>query len=214
MKKLVLGIAMSIISISAFSQTAYEKAMTEKVAKIETCKTPEEFTALSNDFTRIADKEKSQFLPFYYSAFAMIQKGRLLMRNNQVAELDAVADEADKSIAKADELSPMNPEIYILKKLSHSLRMMVNPMQRYITEGQEAQKALEMAKKLQTSNPRITLLQAEDTYFTPEQFGGSKTKGLELFQKALDQYKEFKPKTALDPNWGQAEAEYFLKMKP
>ncbi len=39
-------------------------------------------------------------------------------------------------------------------------------------------------KKLDPENPRITIMEAEDLYFTPEQFGGSKTKGIELFKKA------------------------------
>ena len=50
--------------------------------------------------------------------------------------------------------------------------------------------------------------------FTPEQFGGSKTKGLELFQKALDQFNAYKAKSILDPNWGKGEAQYFLATKP
>ena len=52
--------------------------------------------------------------------------------------------------------------------------------------------------------------QAEDLYFTPEQFGGSKEKGIELFKKALDQFKTYKLKSSLDPNWGQGEASYFV----
>ena len=66
-----------MIGVNAFSQTAYEKAMTEKIAIVEQHKTPDEFTALANDFKRIGDKEKTQWLPYYYAAFATIQKGRL-----------------------------------------------------------------------------------------------------------------------------------------
>lgn len=57
-------------------------------------------------------------------------------------------------------------------------------------------------------------MKAEDTYFTPEQFGGSRARGLELFQKSLDQFKVYKTKSALDPNWGKGEAEYFIANKP
>ena len=91
---------------------------------------------------------------------------------------------------------------------------MVNPQARFMSEGMLAADALSKAGKIDPENPRISLLQAEDTYYTPEQFGGSKEKGLELFQKSLDQFKVYKPKTALDPNWGKGEAEYFLAKKP
>lgn len=213
MKKLFLT-ALLVISVSAFAQTAFEKAMTEKIGKLEQSKTPEDFTASSNDFTRIGDKEKTNWLPYYYAAHASIEKGRNLMRTGKMSELDAIAAEAQTNLDKASALSPNNAEILILQKMIHSLKMMVNPQARFMSEGMLAADALSKAEKLDPENPRISLLKAEDTYFTPEQFGGSKTKGLELFQKSLDQFKVYQPKTAMDPNWGKAEAEYFLATKP
>lgn len=83
-------------------------------------------------------------------------------------------------------------------------------MERWQTEGQAAQVALNEAKKLDPENPRISILEAEDLYFTPEQFGGNKQKGIELFKKALEQFKTYKTKTSIDPNWGQGEANYMI----
>ncbi len=60
--------------------------------------------------------------------------------------------------------------------MAHGIKMMVDPMSRYMTEGQEAQKALGEAIKLDPNNPRVYVLQAEDLYFTPEQYGGDKKK--------------------------------------
>ncbi len=212
MKNLILGIFL-MIGVKAFSQTAYEKAMTEKIAIVEQHKTPDEFTALANDFKRIGDKEKTQWLPYYYSAFATIQKGRTLMREGKTEALDLTAGEAQKYLNLAMQLNKDSAENLILQKMIHSLKMMVNPQQRFMSEGMLAAEALSKAEKIDAQNPRITLMRAEDTYYTPEQFGGSKTRGLELFQKALDQYKVYQPKTTLDPNWGKGEAEYFLANK-
>ena len=213
MKKLILTFSLSLLGFTAFAQTAYENAMTEKITKVEGQKSAEEFTALANDFDRIGTKEKSQWLPYYYAGFATIQKGRSMMQSGKTAELDPVVAEAEKYIAKAEELSPNNAELYILKKMASGLKMMVDPMTRYMTEAPVAQKALAKAQELDPNNPRITVLQAEVLYFTPEQFGGSKVKGAELFKKALEQFETYKPKTALDPNWGKSEAEYFLSQK-
>lgn len=210
--KTVLGFAFLLMSIFTFAQSAYEKAMGEKVNKVWQCKTPEEFTALSNEFTRIGDKEKTQWLPYYYAALTSIQKGRTMMREGKISELDAAADEAQKSLTKSVELNPENAENYILTKMIHSLRMMVNPQARFMTEGMAAAEALSKAENLDVENPRITLLKGEDTYFTPEQFGGSKVRGKELIAKSLEQFKVYKPKTALDPNWGQKEAEFMMTM--
>lgn len=212
MKKLILSFALSMFSLTAFAQSQYEKVMTEKIAKIEACKTPEDFNALANDFQRIADKEKGKWQPSYYAAFSHIQKGRVLMRENKMSELDAVADQAQKFVDQAEEADKNNSEIYLLQKMIYSLKMMVNPMERYMTFGTKADETLKKAEQLNPQNPRVTLIKAEDVYFTPEQFGGSKKKGMELFQSALEKFNSFKPKTSLDPNWGKSEAEYFLSL--
>lgn len=213
MKNLFLAITL-LVSVFTFVQTNYEKIMSEKITQVEQQKSADEFTALANDFKRIADKEKTQWLPYYYAAFATIQKGRADMMVGKTADLDNVAAEAQKSLDLAMDLNKDSAENYILQKMIHGLRMMVNPQARFMSEGMPASTALEKAAKLDPENPRITLLKAEDTYFTPEQFGGSKTKGLELYQKSLDQFKVYKLKTPMDPNWGRGQAEYFIAAKP
>nr|WP_315033403.1 hypothetical protein [uncultured Chryseobacterium sp.] len=213
MKKYLLSFALAFMSLTAFAQADYEKIMTEKIAKIETCKTPEDFQTLANDFQRIGSKESSQWLPQYYAAFASIQKGRVMMRTGNMMELDAIASQAEKYLGMAQNLAGAdNAEIHLLRKMAYSLRMMVNPQQRYMTDGARAGEELNIAEKLDPGNPRITLIKAEDTYFTPEQYGGSKIKGVEQFKSALAKYNAYKPKTTLDPNWGKAEAEYFISL--
>ncbi|WP_262150290.1 hypothetical protein [Chryseobacterium foetidum] len=210
MKKLILSFALSLISLTTFAQTTYEKVMADKIAKIETSKTPDELHALSNDFVRIAEKEKGKWLPNYYAAFAQIQKGRTLMREGKMDQLDAVADTAQKYVDLAMAADANNSEIYLLQKMIYSLKMVVNPMERYMTFGMKADETLKKAESLNPQNPRVTLIKAEDMYFTPAQYGGSQTKGIELFKTALEKYNSFKPKTSLDPNWGKSEAEYFI----
>ena len=213
MKKLFLTLLL-LATVSIFAQTTFDKIMTEKIAKIDQSKTPEDFTALSNDFTRIGDKEKTKWLPYYYAAHTSIEKGRNLMMTGKMDQLDAIATEAQTALDKAAELSKDNAEILILQKMIHGLKMMVDPQARFMSEGMLGADALSKAAKLDPENPRITLLKAEDVYYTPEQYGGSKAKGLELFQKAKDQFVAYQPKTALYPNWGKGEVDYFLTNKP
>ncbi|MDH6251629.1 hypothetical protein M2347_001356 [Chryseobacterium sp. H1D6B] len=211
MKKYLLSFALAFMSLTAFAQTDYEKAMTEKIAKIENCKTAEDFQVLANDFQRIAGKDESKWLPFYYAAFSSIQKGRVLMREGKMEDLDFVAGQAQKYLGAAQSAAPAdNAEIHLLQKMAYSLRMMVNPQQRYATDGAKATEELKIAEKIDPNNPRIALIKAEDIYFTPEQYGGSKTKGLEMFKIALDKFNTYTPKSPLEPNWGKSEAAYFL----
>jgi hypothetical protein len=213
MKKQILSFTLVLFSLLSFAQTGYEKIMKEKIAKIETCKTPEDFQVLANDFQRIAEKEKGKWQPNYYAAFSYIQKGRVLMRENKLQSLDEVADQAQKYIDEAQSVEK-NAEIQLLQKMIYSLKMMVNPMERYMTFGMKATEQINSAEKLDPNNPRIALIKAEDIYFTPEQYGGSQKKGIELFKQALEKFGSYKPKTDLDPNWGKAEAEYFLNQAP
>lgn len=214
MKKLLFTLTLVLSGVFVMAQTPFEKTMTEKIAKIDQTKTPDEFVALSNDFVRIGDKEKTQWLPYYYASLTQIMKGRSLMMSGKLDALDAIAAEAQKFLDKSSELNPENAENYILQKMIHGLKMMVDPMSRFMTEGASAQTALAKAEQLDPQNPRISILKAEDLYYTPAQFGGSKEKGLELFQKALDQFNTYKTKSNIDPNWGKSEAEYFLSAKP
>ncbi|UMQ40633.1 hypothetical protein MKS83_14640 [Chryseobacterium sp. Y16C] len=212
MKKYILTAALSCVSLITFAQAGYEKIMTEKIAKIETCKSAEDFQNLANDFQRIGDKEKGKWLPNYYTAFSYIQKGRVLMREGKMESLDEVADQAQKYIDAAESTEKNNSEIHLLQKMVFSLKMMVNPQQRYMTYGTQAANELKKAEDFDPANPRVALIKAEDVYFTPEQYGGSKAKGLELFKVSLEKFNAYKPKTTLDPNWGKSEAEYFLSM--
>lgn len=211
MKKYLLTFALSMMSLTAFAQTGYETTMTDKIAKLENCKSLEDFQTLANDFDRIGKKETKEWLPSYYAAFAYIQKGRTLMRDGKMSELSAQANAAEKYLDQAENIAGKdNAEIHLLRKMSYSLKMMENPAERYMTDGMKAMEEMKKAESLDPGNPRIALIKAEDTYFTPEQYGGSKTKGMGQFKDALTKFKTYIPKSEIDPNWGKAEAEYFV----
>lgn len=215
MKKLMFSLLLAAAAPLALAQTApsstiYEKTMKEKITKLEASQDSAEMIGLANDFSRIATKESAQWLPNYYAALAVIQNGRMMMRTGKTDQLDEVAEEAQKYLDASQKLSPNNVENYILEKMIHSLKMVVNPRERFMTEGKLAATALAMAEKLDPENPRISLLKGEDAYYTPAQYGGSKTKGLELIKKAVQQFQSYQPASALAPNWGLAEAQYFL----
>lgn len=211
MRKYFLTFALSMMSLTAFAQADYEKIMSDKIAKLQTTRSTDEFQALANDFDRIGKKETKQWLPSYYAALAYLQKGRMQMQSGKMSELSINADIADKYLDQAEAIAGKdNSEIHLLRKMAYSLKMMENPAERYMTDGMKAMEELKKAETLDPNNPRVALIKAEDTYFTPEQYGGSKEKGIEQFKTALEKFNAFKPKTAFDPNWGKAEAEYFL----
>lgn len=193
-----------------FAQSAYEKTMAEKLTKMKQSKTADEYAALSNEFAKIGDAEKTQWLPYYYAALSTVRQGWTLTKENKTEGLDPVSETAFGYISKAEALNPNKTEILLLKKMALWVKMMVDPMGRFMTDGQAAQTALDEAAKLEPDNPRVYLLQGEDSFYIPEQYGGSKVKAKELFLKAKELFKTYKPKTPLDPNWGEGEADNLL----
>lgn len=216
MKKIVVLIVLCVGMMAAFAQSEkFKTAMKDRIAELDTTQNVASLKDLSAAFERIADAEKTQWLPYYYAALSLANAGNLIYVNNmsnpaELQSLDALADKADQMIAKAEALSNNNSEIYTVKKMVASMRMMVDPMSRFMQYGPKATEALETAKKLNPENPRIYLLEAQDKYFTPEQYGGSKTEAKKLFEEALKKYDSFKPTTDLDPNWGKNTTQYFL----
>jgi hypothetical protein len=216
MKKFILSIVLFVGTIAVFAQSEkYSSAMKDKIAALDTSRDVATLKDLSASFERIADAEKTQWLPYYYAALAQVNAGNFIYVANQsnpaeLKNIDVLADRADQMIVKAEDLSKDNSEIFAVKKMIASLRMMVDPMSRYMTYGPKAQEALETARKLNPENPRIYLLQGEDKFFTPEQYGGSKTEAKKLFEEALKKYDSFKPASDLDPNWGRTTVQYFL----
>jgi tetratricopeptide (TPR) repeat protein len=216
MKKL-LFIAGTFVTLSANAQSEkFVKAMEPKVVAIDTTRSVEGLKDLGNAFERIADAEKTQWLPYYYAALAHVNSGTFLMSSGNpmaggmTAVLDPVADKAEELLNKAEALQKDNSEIWAVRKMITSLRMMGDPMNRWMQYGPKAQEALETARKLNPNNPRVDLLEGQDKFYTPEQYGGSKTEAKKLFEQALKKYDAAKPASSIDPAWGRGVAQYFL----
>lgn len=213
MKKQFLFITAFTIAITSFSQSEkYTKAMEQLVPAVDTTRSLDGLNNLANSFQRIADAEKNQWLPYYYAAMTNVSAAYVMSMGQMgmADKTDPVADKAETLLNKAAELSKDNSEIYCVKKMIASLRLMGDPQNRYMTYGPAAEEALATAKSLNPANPRVTLLEAQDKFFIPEQFGGSKTEAKKLFEESIKKYEAFKPETSIHPTWGMAQAKYFL----
>lgn len=213
MKKQFLFIAAFLIATCSFSQNEkYVKAMEQLVPAVDTTRNADQLTNLANSFQRIADAEKNQWLPYYYAALANVSAAYMMSMGQMgmADKTDPIADKAEGLLNKAEDLSKDNSEIYVVKKMIASLRLIGDPQNRYMTYGPVAEQALTTAKSLNPANPRVTLLEAQDKFFTPEQFGGSKTEAKKLFEESIKKYEAFKPETNIHPSWGLKQAQLFL----
>ncbi|HTE26801.1 hypothetical protein [Flavitalea sp.] len=199
-----------ILSVSAQNDKML-KAMTGPVSGLDSIHTIEGWTAAANQFQRIADAEKTEWLPYYYAALSNVMSG-LMTGGNQGDKTDPLADKAEALINKADELKKNNAEIWIVKKMITNLRMQADPMTRWQTYVPLGAEALAKAKSIDANSPRIFLLEGQDKFFTPEEFGGSKAEAKKMFETAVVKFSEVKPESPIHPQWGLTQAKYFITL--
>ena len=217
MKKSIFILSILLAANFSYAQMPekFVKAMEALVPAVDTTHSMSGLAELANAFERIANAETNQWLPFYYAALCNVSAGTMVgaggdMMAAKADKTDPYADKADDLLKKAEALMKDNSEIFVVKKQIATLRMLGDPMSRYMTFGPEATAMLEAAKKLNPDNPRVYLLDAQDKFYTPEQFGGSKEEAKVLFDKAMTLYGTFKPETSISPTWGKNQVQYFL----
>ena len=214
MKKLVLLAAIICFASFTFAQSdksqsdKYTSAMKANIAQLDSMMLKNNGAEVSNNFERIADAEKTQWLPYYYAAYCSVTQAYSEKDNSKK---DAIADKAQQLIDKAESiLGKENSETDVIKSMIATSHMMVDPQSRYMTYGPASAELIEKAKTLDPTNPRPVLLEAQSKFYTPEAFGGGKDVAKESFDKANALNQNFKPETELSPNWGSGALQYFL----
>ena len=201
--------AVSFLATVTLAQSEkYLASMKANIAAIDTSfKNPANLLDLANKFERIATAEKTQWLAFYYAALCQVNYTYM---EQDKSKIDAIADKATELIDKADALQPNNSEISCLKSMIASAHMMVNPMQRFMEYGQEAQTFIDAAMQQDPTNPRPEYLKGQGLKYTPEQFGGGCATAKPVLQSSLAKHNAFKPASEIHPNWGKQRVEQLI----
>ena len=211
MKKTILSVLVICFSITAFAQSdKYAPAMKKNIALLDSAMQKGNAKELANNFERIGDAEKTQWLPYYYAAYCNILT---TYTEKDKTKIDAIADKAEEMITKSQALTGQeNSEIDVIKSMIASAHMMVDPQSRYMQYGGASSSNIEKAKALDPTNPRPVYLEGQAKLYTPEAFGGGKAVAKPLLEKALAMFDTFKPASELHPVWGKASVKYFIEM--
>jgi hypothetical protein len=194
--------ALVLLSLAAYAQSdKYVQAMQKNLALLDSARTTENLITVSSAFERIGDVEKTQWLPYYYAGLALSNVGWM----DQKVDKDKNAERIMALCSKAEAIEK-NAEIYALKNMAATQQMLVNPQERWQTNGREAATALQQGMLSDPNNPRLHYLQAMSLMNTPESFGGGKAKAKPVFEKSLALFKSESSKP-LYPRWGQKQAE-------
>ena len=201
MKSFLFSLMLFGSLVASAQSDKYAAAMEKTFHLFDTAKTTADLLSVANTFERIAEAEKTQWLPYYYAGLALSTAGW----NDPKMDKDANSTRINTLCDKAEALDK-NSEIYVLRNMSATQQMMVDPKIRWQTYGMQAGKDLEIATQLNPDNPRIYYLKGESLINTPVAFGGGKDKAKPMFEKAIELYKTEKPKP-MWPNWGRERAE-------
>jgi tetratricopeptide (TPR) repeat protein len=209
MKTLKLTIILLIAVFSLKAQTGkYTAAMQKGLAMIDSANTAEQFTAAANFFERVAAAETKEWLPQYYAGFCNLHVAILGKQDGDTK--DALYDKAMSYAEKADVLKPANSEVLVLEGYITYMKMSVAPQERAMSMIPKANELLGKAIAIDPENPRAYLVKGQDTFYTPEAFGGGKAKAKDILIVAAGKYKNQKT-TGFEPAWGAGRCNNLLQ---
>jgi len=200
MKTLLFPLAVIFSSVAFGQSNRYAAAMKENLQLLDSA-TVQTLHRLTASFERIAEAEKTQWLPYYYAALCAYNIGWRV----SAQEKDASAEKSRRFLQKAQAIEN-NAELYCMEYMLYIQQMTVDPEQRYLEYGELADKAAKQAKKTDPANPRIYLMEAATVMKKPKFLGGGKTNAKPLFEKALSLFAHFQPLSELHPDWGREQA--------
>ncbi len=212
MKNLLIRIICALTLIAATQAPSYaggyEDAMQKTLALMDSMESVEDMQTIANSFDRIANKEKNQWLPYYYSAFLKVL---MTYTDENKENIPSRMDEADAQVTSAlTDPNADKSEILCLQSMIASARIMENPMKMGMKYGPMAADFLAQAKTANPDNPRVYLLQGESKYYTPKMWGGSKKEAKELFLVAKEKFQNENPESEITPQWGADRVENYL----
>jgi hypothetical protein len=181
------------------------------LARLDKAKVARQYQALSIDFIRIANAEKSQWLPYYYAAYCNVRVAYLYQESED--KIEPFSKLAESQIAKAKSLADKSAvsqaEILIVESMVNRTKIFLSPILNGPKYGPEAGRLLEEAKKLAPGNPRLLYTLGSSKYFTPKLFGGDKEEAKKLLDAALPKFID-RPADSLMPRWGKADCQALL----
>jgi tetratricopeptide (TPR) repeat protein len=208
MKKLMIALVLLMLSFTGFSDDIYHKAMSQSIEKLFQASTIPEYVEIANQFERITQIEKAEWLPLYYASYAYIM---ISFQESDNAKRDTYLDQAQKYLDQALAIDPKESELYMLQGFLYPSRINIDPMNRGLIYMDKMNTALDKSLELNPDNPRVYYLRATITFHTPEAYGGGVAKALPYYKTADEKFKVYKPKTDLSPNWGKEINEIELK---
>ena len=209
MNKIIYILSISLLICSNYPEKYY-KAMDDALDFFEYSESEDDFLKASNQFYRISQVVKTDWLSSYYFAFCNT-KISMLQEDPDIKEL--YLDKAFEILEPFDTLNVKSidslalSEIQALRAMIYVGKIFINPMVNGMKYGPLSGQSIEKSKSLYPLNPRPYFLEGQSKYYTPSAFGGGVDKAMPLLKEALDYYNNFEAKKHW-PNWGEEDCQF------
>jgi hypothetical protein len=172
------------------------KVLESAVMQFNQANNPSSYKQLYLQFEQLYSVDKTNWLIPYYAGMT-----KSIMCLLKMGDRDALANDALLWVARAKAIE-VNDEIYCAESLAYTAKMSVNPALRWFTYEGKIKNTLSLAKKLNPSNPRAYILEANIQQKLPFIFGGGCKSAKPLIQKAELFISNQNKVNSIEPSWG------------
>ncbi len=172
------------------------KVLESAVMQFNQANNPSSYKQLYLQFEQLYSVDKTNWLIPYYAGMT-----KSIMCLLKMGDKDALANDALLWVARAKAIE-VNDEIYCAESLAYTAKMSVNPALRWFTYEGKIKNTLSLAKKLNPSNPRAYVLEANIQQKLPFIFGGGCKSAKPLIQKAELFISNQNRANSIEPSWG------------
>jgi len=211
MKTKILIVLMSfMVSASVWAdEKSFNDAMVATLEQMKAAASPADFNAVANQFERIAQAEKTQWLPYYYASYASVIQSFM---NKDQSKTDQILDYAERMINEAIKINGEDSENYVIQGFLYIGRIMVDPNTRGAQYSQMANASFVKAQQLNKENPRADYMLGVTLMNTPDFYGGGKKVAQPILEDAMQKFEKFVPLSPLYPVWGKDDCQKQLNM--
>lgn len=148
-------------------------------------------------FEQLYAADKTNWLIPYYAS--MINARMCLLK---LGDRDDLANASLQWVARAKSIE-INDEIYCAESMANTAKMSVNPALRWLSYEEKIKKPLQLAKRINPTNPRVYLLEANIQRKLPTLFGGGCKSAIPIAKKAEQYLNNQISPNKLFPGWGR-----------
>ncbi len=182
----------------------FVKTMKSKIDAMNKVKNSVALLRFAQDFEAIAKKYPEQWEAEYYTAYCF---NLMAYGGRDSIQRDAAIEHAQMAIDRAKKISAKNPELMLLQAYIYQMTLDINPTTRQKRYDPLVRDFIRKAKELDETNPRIYFLQAQRSFFSPDNKNGLDD-SCPIVQQAIIRYATYESDNELTPIWGEAETDY------